>query len=403
MIAPDSFKGSLTAEEAGAAIMAGVRRALPDAETVVIPMSDGGDGMLRALMGGDAGPGGITAGAGGMTAGPGGITAGAGGMTAGPGGIIECEAEDPLGRPIKALYGMMRDGTAVIEMAQASGLTLLSEDERDPLLASTYGTGMLIRDAMDRGARDIILGIGGSATNDGGAGMAQALGYRLLDNNNEELPRGGGALIGLARIDASSADIRLAQSRFTAACDVDNPLTGKYGASAVFGPQKGATPDMAALLDRALKRFAGCVLSDLGKDVEKLPGGGAAGGLGAGCIAFLGARLRRGVDIVAEAAGLAKETLGAALVITGEGRTDSQTPGGKTVHGVSVLAQGLGVPVLVISGSLADGADEMLKYGVVRLYALMEGGVTLDEAMRDGEKLLEARAERAAREYFGIM
>ena len=390
VIAPDSFKGSMTAAEAGAAIAAGVRRACPDAEIVTVPMADGGEGMLEALIGGR-------------------------GLT------IECEAEDPLGRPVKASYGMLKSGTAgcgidsggvagcgidrggaaVIEMAQASGLTLLSGEERDPLIASTYGTGQLIRDALDRGARDIVLGIGGSATNDGGAGMAQALGYRFLDENGEELPRGGGALLRLARIDASGADARLAQSRFTVACDVDNPLTGKRGASAVFGPQKGATPDMAALLDKALARFADCVRRDLGMDVADAPGAGAAGGLGAGSMAFLGARLRRGVDIVIEATGLASRLEGAALAITGEGRTDSQTPHGKTAHGVAVLARSLGVPVVLISGSLAEGAEEMLKYGVVRLHTLMEGGVTLDEAMRDGEMLLEARAERAAREHFG--
>ena len=370
VIAPDSFKGSLTAAQACAAIEDGVRKALPEAETVTVPMADGGEGTMQSLIDGLGGS------------------------------IVECEADDPLGRAHMAAYGLTRGGTAVIEMAQASGLTLLGENERNPLLASTYGTGQLIHDALDRGARDFIIGIGGSATNDGGAGMAQALGYRLLDAAGNDLPPGGGALLRLCRIESLNADSRLAESRFTVACDVDNPLTGERGASAVFGPQKGASAEMAVLLDKALARYAGCILADLRMDVACIPGAGAAGGLGAGCIAFLGAELRRGVDIVIDATGLSEKLGGAALVITGEGRTDSQTLSGKTAYGVSRLAKSLGTPVVLISGSLAIGADELLECGICRVYSLMDDGTGLDEAMRNGAALLRGKAERAIREFF---
>ena len=231
--------------------------------------------------------------------------------------------------------------------------------------------------------------------------MAQALGYRLLDEDGRELPRGGAELARLVRIDASGADARIWGSRFVVACDVDNPLLGPRGASAVFGPQKGATPDKVETLDRALAVLAERVREDLGKDVADIPGAGAAGGLGAGSIAFIGGQLKRGVDIVMDTTGLAEKLAGADLAITGEGRTDAQTLSGKTAHGVALLAQSLGVPVIIISGSLAAGAEGLLDCGVVRMYEIMEEGVSLEEAMQNGARLLEERAERAVREFAG--
>ena len=369
IIAPDSFKGSMTAAQACAVVSAGALLAVPDAEVVCVPMADGGEGTVQSLIDGLGGT------------------------------FVSCEVDDPLGRPHTAVYGLTHDGMAVIEMAQASGLLLLAEGERDPLVTSTYGTGQLIKDALDQGARRFIIGIGGSATNDGGAGMAQALGYGFFDENGDEPARGGGALAGLARIDASGADERLSACRFTVACDVDNPLLGPCGASAVFGPQKGATPEKVDMLEEALSNFAYRLREDMGKDVAGIPGAGAAGGLGAGCLAFLGAELKRGVDIVIEATGLKEKIKGADLVISGEGRTDSQTLGGKTVYGILKLAEALSVPVIVISGSLTKDADELLKHGAVGLFSIMEEGVTLEKAMEEGPALLEQRAEKAVREF----
>ena len=372
VIAPDSFKGSLTAAQACAALESGARIAVPEADIICVPMADGGEGTVQSLIDGLGGE------------------------------FVTCEAEDPIGRPRQAVYGLTEDGVAVIEMAQASGLTLLSETERDPLATSTFGTGQLVKDAIGRGARKFIIGIGGSATNDGGAGMAQALGYRFFDERGNEIERGGAALLNLAHIDASGVDMRVKECAFTIACDVDNTLTGPRGASAVFGPQKGATPEDVALLDGALARLALCMQNDLGRDVAEIPGAGAAGGLGAGCLAFLPAKLQKGVDIVIEATGLEGRLGGASLVITGEGRTDSQTLNGKTVFGVAGLAKRLGVPVIVISGSTANGADELFKYGVERIYTIMDGDVTLEEAIRDAAALLKTKAAQAVRDYVTI-
>jgi len=369
VLAPDSFKGSLTAAQVCAALEAGIRIEAPGAEVLCVPMADGGEGTVQSLIDGLGGR------------------------------FVTCKAEDPLGRCREAVYGLTDNGTAVIEMAQASGLLLLKDEERNPLITSTYGTGQLIKDALDRGARKFIIGIGGSATNDGGVGMAQALGYRFLDLSGDELSHGGGALADIERIDASYADARLNESIFTVACDVDNPLTGPRGASRVFGPQKGATPEMALALDRALGRLAERIAGDLGIDVADIPGAGAAGGLGAGGVAFLGAELKKGVDIVIDATGLKDKINGADLVITGEGRTDSQTLGGKTIFGVAELAESLDVPAIVISGSLADGADELLEHGVILLYAIMEDGITLKEAMRDGAELLAGKSAQALRDF----
>ena len=306
VIAPDSFKGSLTAREAAQSIESGILRVLPEAECVSIPMADGGEGTVQSL------------------------------VDATGGRIMRVLVTDPLGHPTNAEYGILGDGrTAVIEMAAASGIQYIDETTRNPLIATTYGTGELIKDALEQGVSDIIVGLGGSATNDGGAGMAQALGVRLLDDNGAPLPFGGAALAELSEVDVSGLDPRLADVRIRLASDVTNPLTGVRGASAVFGPQKGATPDMVERLDDALAHYAAVIRKQLGREVETVPGAGAAGGLGAGFLAFTEASMRSGVDLVIEATGLAGLAAGADYCFTGEGGIDFQTQYGKTPMGVA--------------------------------------------------------------------
>lgn len=365
IVAPDSFKGSLTAMEAAAAMRQGVLDALPDAEVLALPMADGGEGTTEALV------------------------AGTGGR------LVPHVVTGPLGEPVEAAWGLLGDGeTAVIEMAAASGLLLVPPDRRDPKVTTTYGTGELIRAALDRGVRRIVVGIGGSATNDGGVGMVQALGGRFLKADGSEVGRGGAALLDLERIDLSGLDPRLAEVELLVACDVDNPLTGPRGAAAVYGPQKGATPEDVVLLDRALTRMADVMARDLGRDVRERPGAGAAGGLGAGFLGFLGARLRPGIEVVIEATGLDQQLAGAGLVISGEGRTDGQTLAGKVPLGVARAAARHGVPVVVISGAVTADADALLEQGIHALLSIAPGPVTLDEAMaRAGEWLRRATAQ----------
>lgn len=365
IVAPDSFKGSLTAMEAAAAMRQGVLDALPDAEVLALPMADGGEGTTEALV------------------------AGTGGR------LVPHVVTGPLGEPVEAAWGLLGDGeTAVIEMAAASGLLLVPPDRRDPKVTTTYGTGELIRAALDRGVRRIVVGIGGSATNDGGVGMVQALGGRFLKADGSEVGRGGAALLDLERIDLSGLDPRLAEVELLVACDVDNPLTGPRGAAAVYGPQKGATPEDVVLLDRALTRMADVMARDLGRDVRERPGAGAAGGLGAGFLGFLGARLRPGIEVVIEATGLEQQLAGAGLVISGEGRTDGQTLAGKVPLGVARAAARYGVPVVVISGAVTADADALLEQGIHALLSIAPGPVTLDEAMaRAGEWLRRATAQ----------
>src|SRR2546426_713024 len=296
VIAPNAFKGSLSALDAAEAIADGVRAVASDAELVLVPIADGGDGTVDAL------------------------------VAATHGERRTLHVRGPLGDPVDADYGLIDAGsTAVIEMAKAAGLALVPPAKRDPRITTTYGVGELLQHAYDEGARHFIVGIGGSATNDGGAGMAQALGYHLLDEEGHELPPGGLALKRLARIHVGGVHASWKAAEVDVACDVTNPLTGPSGASAVYGPQKGATPEMVAELDAALKHFAEIIRRDLGVDVDQLPGAGAAGGLGAGLVAFTGARLRPGAEMVMEALRLDERLAGAGLVITGEGRIDSQT------------------------------------------------------------------------------
>jgi glycerate kinase len=303
-----------------------------------------------------------------------------------------------MGEPVAARWGVLGDGaTAVVETAAASGLPLVPAERRDPRVTTTRGTGELVRAVLDAGLRRLILGLGGSATNDGGAGLARALGIRFLDAAGQELPEGGAALARLERIDLSGADPRLAGMELLVACDVDNPLTGPRGASAVYGPQKGATPAVVTELDLALARFARVAAEATGRDLAGAPGAGAAGGLGAGLLFFTPARLRSGVEIVLEATGFEALVRGASLVLTGEGQTDAQTARGKAPVGVAAVARRHGVPVICLSGGLGEGADQVLARGVDALSGIVACPMTMEQAMREAPALIEAAAARACR------
>src|SRR5256885_569559 len=367
VIAPNAFKGSLSALDAAVAIAEGVRAAAPDADLLLVPIADGGDGTVDAL------------------------------VAATQGERRTLQVRGPLGDPVDAGYGLIDAGsTAVIEMAKAAGLALVPPAKRDPRITTTYGVGELLRRAYDEGARRVIVGIGGSATNDGGAGMAQALGYHLLDENGHELPPGGLALKRPARIHVRGLPAKWKQAEGDVARDRTNPLTGPSGASAVYGPQKGATPEMVVELDAALKRFAEIIRRDLGVDVEHLPGAGAAGGLGAGLVAFTGARLRPGAEMVMEALRLDERLGGAGLVITGEGRIDSQTARfGKGPAAVARHARQAGIPVLAVGGSIADETELRLLFD--GLEAILVEPCSLDEAIARARPLLVAASTRLMR------
>ncbi|WP_069805084.1 glycerate kinase [Thermogemmatispora onikobensis] len=368
VIAPQALKGSLTAPEAARAIAGGFQKVLPTAELDLVPIADGGEGTVEAL------------------------------VSATGGQLLHAQVTGPLGEPVEATFGLLGDGqTAVIEMAACAGLPLVPPERRDPRLTTTYGVGELIRAALDSGCRHLIIGIGGSATNDGGAGMAQALGVRLLDAEGKDLPYGGAALAGLARIVPDGIDPRLQECRIEVACDVTNPLCGPQGASAVYGPQKGASPEMVAQLDAALAHYAGIIQRDLGRDVRNLPGAGAAGGLGASLLAFLQATLRPGADLVLEAVGLAKRLQGASLLVTAEGQIDRQTAYGKSVGAVASLAQRCGVPVLALAGSLGEEYQVVYALGVEAVMTLLAAPLSLNEAMTQAASLLADASERAAR------
>lgn len=365
VIAPDSFKGSLSAWAAAAAIERGVKRAAPNCETVLLPLSDGGEGLVESL------------------------------VEATNGTYHEFHIMGPLGEPVWAKLGVLGDGeTAVIEMAQASGLTLIPEEERNPLLTTTYGTGELIRLALDLGCRHLIIGLGGSATNDGGAGMAQALGVRLLDSAGDSLGLGGAELARLASIDVSELDPRLNNVKIQVACDVTNPLTGPQGASAVYGPQKGATPKMVEQLDQALANYAEVIRKDLGIDVEPVPGAGAAGGLGAGLLAFLRAELVSGIELVLNTVNFRAAVDTADLVFTGEGKLDAQSAYGKVPIGVARACKPMGIPVVVLAGSVELDTQPMYDDGITACFAVANGPMTLEESMDQAAKLLEFKAEQ---------
>lgn len=370
IIAPDSFKGCTSARQAAEAMEHGVHHVLPDAECVLVPMADGGEGTVQSL------------------------------VDATGGTLLEATVTGPLGTPVHAQYGMLGDGcTAVIEMAAASGIGYVDETTRDPRITTTYGVGELILDALDHGVTAFILGLGGSATNDGGTGMAQALGAHLLDAQGNELPFGGAALAGLATIDVSDLDSRIATADIRLASDVTNPLTGPQGASSVFGPQKGADASMVAELDAALHHYASIVARDLGRDVETVPGAGAAGGLGAGFLAFTGARMRSGVSLVVEATGLKTLTAGADWCFTGEGGIDSQTQYGKTPIGVAraVKEAAPHCPVVAFAGNVGSGVEELYSQGIDAVFGIVPGPQNLRQALACGAENLERCAANVTR------
>jgi len=368
VVAPDSYKGSVSALAVAQAMERGIRKVFASADVRKIPIADGGEGTVEAL------------------------------VVATGGSFRTSDVVGPLGERVSAQWGILGDGkTAVIEMAAASGLTLVPPARRNPRKATSHGTGQLIVAALDAGLRDMIIGVGGSATNDGGAGMARALGVRFTNARGKDLAEGGAALAKLAHIDLAGLDPRLQQTQLTVACDVDNPLCGPSGASAVFGPQKGASREIVAELDAALRHFAVIAQAATGRDAAELPGAGAAGGLGAGLMFFTPAKLKPGVEIVLGTVGFAAIVKGAAFVITGEGRTDFQTAFGKAPVGVARAAKRYGVPVFCLSGGLGEGADEVLAQGIDAVMSICDKPMTLDESMNAGSELIEAAAARLCR------
>ena len=373
VVAPNSFKGSLSASQAAAAIARGVREAFPDAEVVEIPVADGGEGTVDAL------------------------------VAARNGTFRSVQVDGPLGDPVSAVFGLIDDGrTGVVELASASGLTLIPPEKRDPRKASTFGFGQLLDAARRQGVTSIIAGIGGSATNDGGAGMGQALGYRLLDSDGRDLARGGAALARLANIDASGFDPAWRSVSIMVASDVTNPLTGPQGASHIYGPQKGADTAAVSELDRALAHLAEVIERDLGKRVSEVPGAGAAGGAGAGLLAFLDARLVPGAPLVVNASGFDAALPGARLVITGEGRVDGQTVYGKAPGEVAKRAQAAGIPTLLLAGGKGPGWESLSSMGVTSVVTLAEDGDpeghNLQVLMQDASPELTRAAARAVRQ-----
>jgi glycerate kinase len=368
VIAPDSFKGSLSAFEVAKSIQRGIKNVDETIETIIVPLADGGEGTVQSL------------------------------IDASGGKIVEITVHDPLFREIRSFYGIMGDGkTAVIEMAAASGLPLLKLNERNPLKATSYGTGELIKDALDKGCRSFIIGLGGSATNDGGCGMAQALGVRFFDHKGNEVGMGGGELSNIDSIDLSGLDSRIKDAQFLAACDVDNPLCGVNGASEVYGRQKGASDEDVAILDKGLHHFGQMVKQQLNLDIQDVAGAGAAGGMGAGVMIFLQAKLRRGVEIVSEATLLQEKLEGANLVISGEGRIDFQTAFGKTLYGVAQIAAKKNIPLIVLAGSLGEGYKTLYNKGFASIFSIIDKPMSLEDAMANAPVLLENAAENVVR------
>ena len=374
VIAPDSFKGCMTAKQACAAIRDGLLRVFPDAEYVMVPMADGGEGTVRSL------------------------------VDATHGRICSAQVLDPLQRETVAEYGILGNAndfglTAIIEMSAASGIQFVDEHTRNPLVATTYGTGQLMKHALDDGVRTIILGVGGSATNDGGAGMAEALGVRFLDEHGNPIPRGGGFLDRLATVDVSGLDPRIANTCILIASDVTNPLVGPTGTSAVFGPQKGATPRMVAQLDSNLAHYATVIQTQLGIEVAHAPGTGGAGGLGAGLLAFTQSTMRAGVEIVSSIVRLAELAEGADYCFTGEGGIDFQTKYGKTPMGVAkaVRERNSDIGVIAFAGNVGEGIDQLYDVGIDAVFGIVSGAMSLDKAIAAGPENLSRAAENVGR------
>lgn len=368
VLSPDSFKESMSAKEVAESMERGLKVVFPQAQYIKIPMADGGEGTVESL------------------------------VEATSGKIYNVSVTGPLGNPVVANFGILGDKkTAVIEMASASGIQLVPQDKRNPSITTTYGTGELIKTALEKGANHLIIGIGGSGTNDGGAGMLQALGVRFLTKNNEEIPRGGKNLNLIHKIDISNLDSRLLKVKVEVACDVTNPLTGKEGASHIFGPQKGATEKMVKELDNNLKHYAKVIREQIGKDVENISGAGAAGGLGAGLLAFLDTKLVRGVDLIIHYTNLESHIKDADFVFTGEGSIDSQTLFGKTPFGVASVAKKYNVPVIVLAGRIGNGYEKLYDYGITAIFNILSKVTTLEQALKDGSQNVETTSQNIGR------
>ncbi len=371
IVAMDSFKGSCTAFEAGEAVCKGINKVLPSAKTVNIPVADGGEGTVDAVVG------------------------------SGRGKVKKCKVTGPLGKEVVAEYGLLENGTAVMEMSSASGLLLVPQDKLNPLITTTYGTGELIKAILDDGYRSILIGLGGSATNDGGVGMMQALGVSFKDKKGHELGFGGGNLINLDTIDTSNIDMRLKECHITIASDVSNPLCGENGASSVYGPQKGATPEMVDELDKSLEHYGEVIKKQIGADVIDIPGAGAAGGIGAAFHTFFEVEFKSGIEAILKMIDFDAEIKGADLVITGEGRIDEQTAYGKVPVGVAEHAKKVGdIPVIALGGSIENGAEAVYENGISAMFSIANGPITLHESMQRAEELLTNRSEAVVRTLF---
>ena len=366
-IAIDSFKGNLTSLEVAQIVEEGIRRVYPDAKIQKFPMADGGEGTVQTL------------------------------MSFLHGEMVSIPVMGPNGAVVNAKYGILQGSTAIMEMAEASGITLVPASERNPLKATSFGTGQMIRDALDRGCREVMIGIGGSATNDGGEGMATALGAVFLDENGGKIGLGGAALGKIADIDLRGLDPRLKDTKFIVACDVNNPLCGVSGASAVFGPQKGATPEMVNLLDKGLENYAKIIEQKIGRKVADIPGSGAAGGLGAGLVAFCGAELKRGIDIVMDLLDIENAIRKADVVITGEGRVDAQTAHGKVPAGIAMRAKKYGKPVFAIAGYADQDATATYECGIDAVVSSITAPMTNEEAIQNSVPMIRDAAERLFR------
>lgn len=374
IVAPDSFKSSMSAISAANAIERGIKKAgdfyNTNYDVIKVPMADGGEGTVDAVINSIGGR------------------------------KIYTEVLDPLGRKINSFFGILGKETAIIEMAASSGLHLLSDKEKNPMKTTTYGTGQLIKRALDEGCKHIIIGLGGSATNDGGVGMAQALGIKFLDNEGREIGFGGQNLKHIKSIDISGLDKRIDDVKITVASDVKNPLCGPQGASAVYGPQKGATPEMIKILDDNLKHLTEIIKKDLKKDIRNIPGAGAAGGLGAALIAFLDANILPGIEIIMELSNFEQQVENCDVVITGEGSTDYQTMFGKVPYGVGQVAKKYNKPLICISGSLKEGYESLYDEGVTALFSISPGPISLKDSIERGDELLERVSENVMRIFF---
>jgi glycerate kinase len=368
VLAPDSFKESMTAKEVCEAMEKGIKKANPNIKCIKVPMADGGEGTMQSL------------------------------VDATDGKVYKVKVQGPLGAEVEAEYGILGDGeVAVIEMASASGIHLVPKEKRNPMKTSTFGTGQLIKACLEHSIKKLLIGIGGSATNDGGAGMVQALGGKLLDSDGNELPLGGGELRKLAQIDLSNLDDRLKDVEVEVACDVNNPLVGEKGASYVFGPQKGATEEMVKVLDENLRHYGVKIKECLGIDIVEVPGAGAAGGLGAGLMAFLNGTLKNGLEMVVEYTKLEQKVKEADMVWTGEGSIDHQTIYGKTPYGVARVAKKYKLPVIALAGRIGDGIEPLYDSGIDAIYSIMQGVSSLEDALINGRRNVEKTSENVAR------